>query len=418
MISYSRNQALFWVTRVKSVRRSLAFPSSASISLCALWLFVGAWSTPAQNVSVVYAAGASDIAVVNSTALAVDRTFSLIRSDDGGMTWSSAPFDTSRVPVSVVSCPTGSFIVGTTDGLYESKDGGDSWAILPAIQGPFNFPNIRCLDSGDILVAEGSYIWRYSRAENDFVVAKWITENGGGESVIGLGPSDIIRVGYTGCLESSCGGLFVSADSGETFSKDITWIGAAVGSILTMDSARVYVRSFDSAWLFDDGQWVVAADPGVHRSVYLGSGLIYAVSEIGVFRSEDAGLNWSTVWNTTGAEDIALAADTSLLVATSTSILRITNVYATSLEPSERQRGELAFDAYPNPFKDKLMIRIGSSGYLWIEILDLAGRRVVHVRAIEGLIEMRTDALPTGSYFVRLCQNGSCSSRHLLKTAR
>ena len=74
----------------------------------------------------------------------------------------------------------------------------------------------------------------------------------------------------------------------------------------------------------------------------------------------------------------------------------------------------LSIAAYPNPFEDRLTIDLESSAVraaadIEVELFDLLGRRVREARFAAGAaqVELSTDGLPSGTYFVRVRDGGS-----------
>lgn len=370
---------------------------------------------------------------VSSTGLAValTRDGGVLRSHDWGATWGAAPFDTTKIAYSVTICDDNSVFIGA-GGLYRSTDAASTWTHVGDTAGPW--AEMLCLPgTTDILLGGGSVLNLYALRENgtryDSLFASPIA---GGRFTIGRGVGDSIVVGFSGCLEDTCGRLLISGDRGLTFKSDSLWNPSApVYATAITETGALHAQSWEFAAVRHKGvvwsaaQWI----PDHDRIVPLRGDSLLAATGDGLLVSADAGVTWQSVsspYAEVPARDAAMFDDGTILAATSGGIVRIRGAVPTSVENEHPMTADspASVEVYPNPFGSSMMVRtsgVSCSGP--IELLDITGRRIaviaeVNIPGVWTRYESRR-GLSAGPYVVAaLCNDKTASTLVIHLTSR
>jgi photosystem II stability/assembly factor-like uncharacterized protein len=183
----------------------------------------------------------------------------VIKSKDGGRTWGSAGLPKQTVWQLQVDTGNGSTLYATTGGFFESNDGGATWqsvanganAPTSAVVSDPHHPNLRygIANNGVVKSGDGGRTWA---AADTGLVSTYITS-------LALAPGGA-RVLYAGTF----GRIFKSVDDGRTWRPERSRLGD---------------RSVDA----------LVVDPHNRSTLYA------AEQGNGLFKSSDAGANWSAV---------------------------------------------------------------------------------------------------------------------------
>lgn len=243
--------------------------------------------------------------------------------------------------------------------------------------------------------------------------------------------NDVLFTGSINYLNPNAGGVYHSLDSGNSW-QQISLPGYGVSSFaLDQDSNLLcgvrfqyynqgygVFRSYDFGFSWINILWgyiVTSLAVDINGGIYAGCDSDFGPE--GVMFSPDNGLSWEQV-NSGFHEDASV---------TSLSISPNGYIYATTVFPSKLYRSinpivdikeppsiKSSFHLFPNPCNDFLNIRIkdesihSSNSKLYIEIIDLSGK-VLEIKSIELMgrcnISFNISSFQNGLYFVKLQSN-------------
>lgn len=244
----------------------------------AQWVHSGFFHTPANIV-------AADGSTLYASASG------LLRSTDQGERWSSVL--TIKPEENTAQCLTrcGPYLfVGMGNGVYRSSDDGLHWSKMSS-----------GITVGFITSLAGTDSILYAGAAGGYGIFRTVDYGSNWTPVEGWGLSDwlvrtlVLRDKYL--FAGTWGGLFVSADSGFSWSQSVSPIsGKVIYSLAVMDTmvfAGIFGGIFRST---DNGQtWASSSvgltNPAINTITRSGS-MLYAGTNGGVFRSSDSGATW------------------------------------------------------------------------------------------------------------------------------
>lgn len=253
----------------------------------------------------------------------------LLKSHDAGYTWDTTGLqwnvpDFVRISdVQYAPNDTNVIMVGTSNGVYRSVDGGDNWShVIPA--GNFRTMQYHPLNPNVLYVASN----RIYKSDDGGATFREITDgvpsaNGTSRIALGMSPADSLRV-YALIASSSTQGLrgfYRSDDAGESFvlkldtpnilASDVNgarangqgWYDLCI-AVSPVNADHVFTggvniwRTFNggdsfslmSHWRYDNNN-----DPYVHADIhYLGyhGNALYVGCDGGIFRTNTGGLSW------------------------------------------------------------------------------------------------------------------------------
>lgn len=204
------------------------------------------------------------------------ESIGILKSTDGGTTWINGGMNygiNSNTINQIIYNPQNenTILVATNSGVYRSFNGGVSW------DHPYSARTMRCIayKPGDttIVYASGDYFIRSIDGGNSFAVVP-NTPNDTCRIELAVTPADPNRV-YLLCSNaySSYGGLYLSTNSGSTFS---------------MQSNSPNILGYSEIGDDNSGQgWydlAIAASPSNPNQLFIGG--------VNVWRSDDAGQHW------------------------------------------------------------------------------------------------------------------------------
>ncbi len=228
----------------------------------------------------------------------------ILKSGDGGTSWTSMNSGLGNVPVRSVAVrqnqPATLFLGTSGSGVFTSTDGGGTWRQLP---GSPSSSNTVLLDGASVFVGAPTGFFRSSddgktwRQEN--VSFATFTVNG-----LVIDPSSpVILYAGVGRPGSSGGGIYKSVNGGAGWTASGTGLPDKTVQALAVDAGpptTIYAgttgagifRSQDAA-----ATWSPASS-GLSTGTVLsfgvaGSGIVYAGTDAGVFRSANFGATWT-----------------------------------------------------------------------------------------------------------------------------
>lgn len=364
------------------------------------WVLLG---FAGQRVYDVLAVSAETLIVARQITSTGADTVALLRSTDGGTTWSAFQNGlgalgsaADRKVTALLGPPAlpGTVLAGTQNGIYKSSDGGLSWKNV-SFGGRFFF-----------LSAGASTLWGGGEGTSFGPIARRSTD--GGESWVSSFTSGIDNTALAMAFDPSdpnvaflglAYGLYRTTDDG------LSWVNVPLP--LGVGSSALGNRAFAPLRLYANGD----APPG-------GATL---------FKSDDGGSSWNAVsfpaagstFEWTILVRSGPAADTVFL-GTGSGVLRYVEVELVSVDaapPGPR----LELQARPNPFRGRtaLTLRLPRALQVSILVLDSSGRAVA--RLFQGHLEAGTHelvwnprGLPAGAYFCYLRAGRQTAVRRLL----
>ncbi|MFT5514684.1 MAG: photosystem II stability/assembly factor-like uncharacterized protein [Rhodothermales bacterium] len=349
----------------------------------------------------------------------------VFRSDDGGLTWDSSGAEVLQITdLATGSTPYDVWAATEFDGLRRSRDGGESWGLVPNRE--------LCGDTDHRPVSDLGFV-----RSSGVLLSIWPNcdvygSPDGGETWISQeAPQTGRKYQYWASHISPDGTVVVSTqaqDGAEIWrrqSGNSTW--TRVGTKLSISSRLVFEDSRRDVWASNrmdtsreqhglfraqppDTTWTLRLVTGRPTAMLeTPDGSLWVSSFEGVWRSGDGGDTWvsandgfaspavvSLAWDPFWREVLAGAYQDG--------------VYSLSL-PSTIDRAAQpvpeAFNvsAYPNPFLGALTLEVvGTAGPLTLEVFDLLGRRVLarHGATAATHHALDTSALAPGLYLYRV----------------
>lgn len=293
-------------------------------------------------------------------------TQGVFKSSDGGESWTQLGFSSAAFAVAVAASSPDTMYLGSNDGVYKSTDGGGTWTKVytgarsgdvsggvPSVAvDPSDANTVYAVADGTVKSTNGGSTWTKVRSSGAQVVVSpsdpkvlylrdgptifksvnrgetWTSAPSWAVTASSLTTIAVDSLSSDRVYAGTWGqGVFYSKDSGATWSKPTSaLIPSDLGTALALDprdSSKVYVGT-------SKGEVYVSRDKGATwtRLVNLGTGgalkslvtavivdtldstIIYASNVEGVWKSKDAGANWTAI--TSGLTDtriISLALD-------------------------------------------------------------------------------------------------------------
>ncbi|MEM1041722.1 MAG: binary toxin-like calcium binding domain-containing protein [Bacteroidota bacterium] len=328
------------------------------------------------------------------------KTGTTLRSTDDGLTWTFSDTGTSRTMLSVDHGGGDTWYATGEDRIMTSTDDGLTWVSVPTNPGPvFNRISVAFRDAQTgIVLDEGNGSGGTGRT--------WRTTDGG----------------------QTWENVFVATTVTDvTYAGDDTWYIAQ-----NLGTPRRVLRSRQNG---NADSWEILDLPSnatSPRSVdFLTPNFGYVAGNGGVFRTEDGGETW-TGESANGVSFRAVAAfdaNRSLVVGTSGRAALTTSgggfpaPVPVANEDSEPSTAPVTFSldsAYPNPFRDQatLAYSLGQAGDVSLTVFDVLGRRVatlVDAPQAAGAHTVRFDGrgLAAGVYVVRLLVGDRAETRRM-----
>ncbi len=367
-----------------------------------------------------------------NNGVAVGEGGTILRTTNGGTTWTSQPSGTANhlYAVFFTDANTG-FVVGEAGTILQTTNAGVTWASQSSgTQAPLwaiSFANhMRGIAIG-VGFAAASPDSDGTRLYTTTGGATWVnrsTVTGGLRIALSgvsfLDSSTVIIVGYGMILRSSDAGVTWRGIHIPGLDKTLTAVsfagsstGTAVG-ITTNGSAGTIMRTTDAG-----RSWAIQSSgvfPGLQSVYFTDSSTGTAVGHGGaIARTTDGGTTWvrqisGTLRSLYGT--FFTSADTGIAVGLSGTILRTTTGGVVSVQiggPNERPIAFMLEQNYPNPFNPSTKIRytVPSRQEVSIEIYDLLGRKVeqlVHELKEPGSYEAEwnADGIASGVYMYRM----------------
>lgn len=301
----------------------------------------GYWNTPANfGVSNYVTSQLNDVHFVDATTvIAVGKEGTILKSDDGGITWRGIPSGTQNELTSLdfISASEG-FIMGTFSTCLKTTDGGETWNSISNLSGSTYFYDVKMLSSSNIIgvgllgvifkSTDGGFNWNLvpSGNSNSFYSVDFISATEG--FVVGSSGTILKTVDAGNTWQSLTSGTFNSLNKVKFISATEGFVVGSTGTILkTIDGGTnwsietsgitatledIHFYSATEGWAVGDfGKLIFTLDGGVNWNEYVGltskklNGIHFGNSTHAIVvgnqgfigSTADAGVNWDIILN-------------------------------------------------------------------------------------------------------------------------
>ena len=256
------------------------------------------------------------VALPDGSLLVANNTAGVLRSTDGGRTWSSGEFPLRGSPSdqALLAAGNGTVFAALGGAIERSGDGGRTWQYLKSVPHGFEVTSLAIspdyLKDGVILAGGRSYLGAsIIRSADRGETWQVVFDASQFESTTGMMEVDAVAFSPDFAKSRAVfawleyGGLLVSDDGGYSWrlrSEDMTSY-AAQSLIVSPDGRQLYLAalygyvlvSFDQGLSWNDLSSSIP-DARVWSSDLLfdDSGVLYLATDVGVYRSRDAGKTW------------------------------------------------------------------------------------------------------------------------------
>jgi hypothetical protein len=383
--------------------------------------------------------GSVSALVVNDTNLFAGDPFGVYLTTNNGTNWNFAgptkEFTFPPINIHTIICKDTTVLTGSDSGIYRSTNNGTTWA---AINNGLTSKTVHALtfqgtnlfagtDSGVFLSTNNGSSWKavntglpkygvYALTVNDtniFAGAAWYSMSGSGGG--------------------SGGGVYISTNSGETWSVAGTGFPNVPVNTIAVSSTNIFVgfaggglcRSTDNGTSWNLLETMAPNRP-IEAFALNGTNLFAATWNGGVELSIDNGTTWDSV--NTGLTDFTVAtlALNSTYIFTgawNTGVWRrqLSEITSVNLSSDRPAREYYLGQNYPNPFNPTTSIKfvIPKNENVSITIFDILGKQVSTLidgqyPAGEHTIQWNAEGLSSGVYFYRLMSTSYIGTRKLL----
>ena len=334
----------------------------------------------------------------------------LVATDDGP--WMETEVETGVSIDELSVCPDGRILAGSrSNSIWFSNDLGASWAVLDD-----KLPATRILHcEQDLILAAGSAHFVSSSTDNGLswsvaildTASLWIPRWRVGVDTGGRAE----YIGYAGCQEFTCGGLYRIQSDG-TWAPVDSWqrhMAAWVIEVRNADTVFVYgaesevYRTFDglASWKQD---WPVVSASAV---VAIDDSTTVAGTPRGLYLSRDGGGSFEQ-WalDDLSINDVARDGSGHLLVSTVAGLYRSREVFPTDVQVDAPHHPQ-QLQPFPNPFRDEVQVVAGQTCVGGrIVVSNASGQIVARVAAHHALVTIPTARWGSGVFWFRYSCEG------------
>ncbi len=385
------------------------------------------------------------IIAVGGRSSAAGPADQVLRSTNGGQTWTVAAFPSTTYgfmnSISMINDNTG-FTCGQYTSVFKTTNSGASWDSVPT---PFTSSGITKVLS-KIQFVDANTGWCFSRYNmiGDSTIIK--TTNGGAtwfRQTLGNGLTSLDAAIYTADFVNANTGWIVNAgnkrpyhttDGGNTWTKDSivdVFNGTMNGIDMVNETTGYIVGTLGRIYKTTNGGllWDTLSKPGWNGPSWYGVkflnsniGAITGSNGMTLFTS-NGGINWN-LQNTSGStmQNVYLVPGAAYTCGTTGSIWK-NNTLPTVIESHllEIPRHYKLEQNYPNPFNPTTNVQfsIPNAQFVTLKVFNILGKEVstlVNEKLSEGIYSVNWNAAeyPSGVYFYKLITDGYSETKRML----
>lgn len=358
---------------------------------------------------------------------AVGDNGTIIRTVDGGATWTTAPSSPDSLGwldgVFCFSLDTVFVSNRTPSALYRTTDGGATWVQLTVEQGyTSSFNDIHFIDD------QTGFVTGYSGKlfkTNDFGDSWTSIEQFGSTALL-----DIEFASNEVAFLGTYAGPFKSVDGGNTWTEiqtvDMNIIHAlhfrnenhGIMTGWSFGSLDVIAKTYDGGQTWDTTVLDVPAYyTGIHLVDSLTGFMIHNSGGSGTLSTADGGYDWSEfqINACSGLWDLCFPSDNIGYAVGHSGIVKYENL---SNDISDMNAsGSIEIHAYPNPFVDDITIALDVSKQYQVSVFNCQGQ-LIYSRSVNGQTRVDIDAFDwsEGMYFVRINDGSFVAQTRIVKS--
>lgn len=363
---------------------------------------------PGTHVDVWAASSTGTVIAVGAPTVTGSVYDQIIRSTDGGTTWSIVPFSTtSRTTfncIQMIDNNTG-YASGTLSALYRTTNGGVNWdsvAIDALASGTHSFRKVEFINANTGWVfgtfistqTDSATVYKTTNAGVNWT-KQYVPQYPGSSSGLSRGVygADMLNA-TTGWLVSYQPRPYRTTDGGTTWTLDSISDGfggfmydvkmfSATNGIIAGSSGRIYKLNASNIW---DTVSVPTRSYSFNGLDFISPSAGYAVGSTGiVIATTNGGTTW-TQTNTFGStnNNVYITPDTKAFIVGSNGYIHKNNNILTGVAGNENSLLPTKYTLeqnYPNPFNPTTTIKFSlpKAGIVTMKIYDVAGREVMRL---------------------------------------